>query len=276
MKQRILTALWGIPFLLAFIWFEIPRLHFPLFVVLAAVIAALGLLEFYGLARQLGGQPPAWLGVVLCVFFVVSPHFEARFDVDWVAPSVLGLAVVVPVAWTFFSSRGRFAFGWAWTVAGILYLGWTLSHYVALRELDQGREWVVLALFSTFACDAGAFLVGRVWGRLALAPSISPAKTWEGAVGGLLAAPAAALIIYALLEVAGAPLPASPVEIMGLGFLIGIFGQLGDLFESLIKRRAGVKDSGALLPGHGGVLDRLDSVVFTGVIVYYYVLWIAG
>ena len=159
-------------------------------------------------------------------------------------------------------------------MAGILYMGWMLSHYVTLRELDHGRELVLLVLFSTFACDTLAFFVGRTWGRHLMAPVISPKKTWEGAAAGFAAAIAAALALRSLLNLGDWELPLSYVQTVVLGCLIGVFAQLGDLLESLIKRRAGAKDSGRLMPGHGGILDRIDSLVFTGAIVYYYVIWV--
>jgi CDP-diglyceride synthetase len=170
--------------------------------------------------------------------------------------------------------RQRVVASWAWTLAGILYMGWMLSHYVTLRELDHGRELVLLVLFSTFACDTVAFLIGRTWGRHLMAPAISPKKTWEGAVAGFGGAVAAALALRSLLNLGDWELPLSYIQTVALGCLIGLFAQLGDLLESLIKRRAGAKDSGRLMPGHGGILDRVDSLVFTGAIVYYYVIWV--
>jgi phosphatidate cytidylyltransferase len=165
--------------------------------------------------------------------------------------------------------------GWAWTIAGILYVGWLLSYFVALRNVDPvnlevGRNWVFFALFTTFGSDTTAFFVGRALGRHHLAPHISPGKTWEGAIGGVFGA-----IIVSLLFTLPTPLslPLGYGQAILLGLVVSIFGQLGDLTESLLKRNMGVKDSGKLLPGHGGFLDRIDSVVFAGVVVYYYVIW---
>jgi len=275
MKQRIVTALWGIPLLLAFVWFDTP--WFSPLIFLVAALAALGALEFYRLAAFSGGQPLTLFGLVWTLLFIVSARLDATYEVDYLAPSLLGSAVALPLIWLSLRPREGALVSWAWTLAGILYVGWMLSHYVALREegeLDQGREWVIFALFSAFACDTAAFFVGRAWGRRSLAPTISPGKTWEGAIGGFIAAPAAALILYTLLDVAGLSLPLNYAQTILLGCLIGLFAQLGDLSESLLKRRAGVKDSGSLVPGHGGILDRIDSLVFAGVIVYYYVIWV--
>jgi phosphatidate cytidylyltransferase len=159
--------------------------------------------------------------------------------------------------------------GWAWVMGGILYVGWLLGILVALR-LEAGRDWVFLVLFATFGSDTAAFFVGRTWGKHKLAPRISPGKTWEGAVAGVIGG-----VIIGLLFTIATPLqlPLSYWEAVLLGVLISVFGQFGDLAESLLKRSTGVKDSGSLMPGHGGLLDRMDSVVFAGVVVYLYYIF---
>ena len=163
-------------------------------------------------------------------------------------------------------------------MAGILYIGWLLSYMVALRlepgttaSPDAGRNFVFLALFTTFGSDTAAYFIGRALGKHKLAPQISPGKTWEGAIAGLFGA-----VIISLLFTLNTPLqlPLSYGQAILLGVLISIFGQLGDLAESLLKRNSGVKDSGSLMPGHGGLLDRMDSVVFAGVVVYLYYIFI--
>ena len=135
----------------------------------------------------------------------------------------------------------------------------------------MGREWVFYALLVTFATDTFAYFIGKTWGRHKLAPDISPKKTVEGAIGGLVGA-----AVISVLAVWLFGLPVNYGIAVVLGILISIFGQVGDLFESLFKRNMGVKDSGNSLPGHGGFLDRIDSIVFTGVFVYYYVVLFVG
>ena len=268
MKQRILTALWALPLLLLFVWFDTP--WFPLIIILVTALVIVGSLEFYRLAVLSNGQPVATVGLVWALIFVVAANFEASY----LDASVVASAVMVPGIAVLVLRREKRVSAWAWTVAGIFYVGWALSHYVSLRELDFGRNWVILAVLSTFACDTCAFLVGRRFGRRRFAPSISPGKTWEGAVAGLAAAVAAAVALRFLLNVGAWTLPIGYLHCVILGVLIGIAAQAGDLLESLMKRRAGVKDAGTFLPGHGGILDRLDSLVLTGVIVYYYVIWV--
>jgi len=261
LKQRLITALWGVPLLVTVIWFGPPWL----FAFMVGVGAILGVAEFYHLASQGGEQPFTLFGFIFTALFIVNAYFNCAYT----AP-LLAAAVVFSLLWLLARSSGQRTFtSWSWTLAGMLYVGWLLSHYVALRELTQGKEWVLFVLSSTFACDTGAFLVGRAWGRHRLAPTISPAKTWEGTVGGFVAAVAAAMILGALLRL---PLRGYG-EVVLLGCVVGIFAQLGDLVESLFKRNMGVKDSGSLIPGHGGILDRVDSIVFTGVVIYYYLVW---
>jgi len=174
---------------------------------------------------------------------------------------------VLPLIWLVLRQRVEGAFtGWAWMVAGFLYVGWMLSFLVALR-LEAGRNWMFFALFTTFSSDTAAYFVGRVLGRHRLAPQISPHKSWEGAIGGLLGA-----ALMSLLFTLSTPLQITLSIGQGivLALLVSVFGQIGDLAESLLKRNTGVKESGNSIPGHGGFLDRMDSVVFAGVVVYLY------
>ena len=263
LKRRVITALCGIPLLIAAVWFDQP---IPWFTVLVAILGVPAAFEFYRLVATSGVKPLTYFGIIWTLLFILSPHF----NYDFLIPILLTSSVVLPLILLLFRQRKEAAFaGWAWTVAGILYIGWLLSHLVALRNLDGGRDWIFLALFTNFGSDTVAFLIGRALGRHRLAPAISPRKTWEGAVAGVVGAIIASLILAVLLN-----LPINYGQAVLLGLAVSIFGQFGDLAESLLKRNMGVKDSGKLLPGHGGLLDRLDSVVFAGVVVYYYVIWI--
>ena len=143
-------------------------------------------------------------------------------------------------------------------------MGWLLSYLVMLR-IEVGSGWVFLAFFTVFCSDTAAYFVGRALGRHPLASRISPSKTWEGAIGGILGSIIASLILVNILF-----LSLGFWEAVLLGLLVSIFGQTGDLLESLFKRRMKIKESGKLVPGHGGLLDRMDSVVFAGVVVYLY------
>ena len=221
--------------------------------------------------------PLTYFGIVWVLLLIISRNSDLlsfvkpHFDTSLIVPLLLTSAVVIPLIWLVMRPQKEDAFTrWAWTIAGIFYVGWLLSHWVALRGLDDGRNWVFFALFTTFASDTTAFLVGRVAGKHHLAPRVSPGKTWEGAIAGSAAAIAASLIFIMPTPFT---LHLSYAQAMPLALLVSIFGQLGDFVESLLKRNVGVKDSGKLIPGHGGILDRLDSIVFAGLVVYYYVIW---
>jgi len=269
LKKRIITALWGIPLLTTIIWFGEPW-----FTILVAIWGLLAAFEFYRMVAASKVSPLTYFGLIWTLLFILSPHL----DYDTLIPFLLTSAVILSLIWLLLRRQKEGAFiGWVWTMGGILYIGWLLSYFVALRggysplsitETD-GRNWVFLALFTTFASDTAAFFVGRALGKHHLAPRISPGKTWEGAIAGVFGA-----IIISLLFTISTPLqlPLTYWQTILLGLLVSVFGQLGDLVESLLKRNMGVKESGKLIPGHGGVLDRIDSVVFAGIVVYYYVL----
>jgi phosphatidate cytidylyltransferase len=256
LRHRILTAVVGLPLLIAIIWFG-----GPWFTVLIAAIAGLATWEFYRMAGSLKVQPLIYFGIAWVLLIIASPNCPYPATL----PFLITSAIIISLMWLLFSRPRDQAFtNWAWTMAAIFYIGWMLSYWVQLRNLEAGRQLVFLAMFTTFASDTSAFFIGRTWGKHALAPSISSGKTWEGAAGGLVASILASLIIGVIFT-----LPFSHWQTALIGLIISIFAQLGDLVESLLKRNSGVKDAGKLVPGHGGVLDRVDSLIFTGVIVYY-------
>jgi len=234
LKKRVITALWGIPLLIAAVWFGTPW-----FTILVAIWGLLAVFEFYNMVAVSKTPPLTYFGLIWTLLFILSPH--CRYD--FLMPLLLTSAVILSLICLLLLPQKEKAFaGWAWTMAGILYVGWLLSYFVALRGLDAGRDWVFLALFTTFGSDTAAFFAGRALGRHRLAPRISPGKTWEGAIAGIFGA-----IIVSLLFTMLTPL--SYGQAIFLGLLVSVFGQLGDLVESLLKRNMGVKDSGKLIPG---------------------------
>ena len=269
LKKRVIFAIGGIPLLIAAVWFDQPL---PWFTVLVAIWGLLAAFEFYKMVATAKVPPLIYFGLIWVLLFILSPHF----DYVILTPLLLTSAVILPLIWFIFRPQKEAFTSWAWTIAGILYLGWLLSHFVALRGLEiptipsAGRNLVFFALFTTFASDTAAFFIGRALGKHKLAPNISPGKTWEGAIAGIFGA-----IIISLFFTLPTPLvlPLNYGQAILLGLLVSILGQLGDLIESLLKRNMGVKDSSRLIPGHGGFLDRIDSVVFAGVVVYYYAIW---
>ena len=268
MKQRIITALWGLPLLAILLLLEVG--DFPLLILAVAFGVIVGSLEFYRLARLAEGEPLTGLGVVLAAGYIVTAHVDS----DRFTGILLAATVLLPLFWLHFvATGGKVRLRWTWTVAGILYVGWMLSRYVSMRELDDGTQWVFLTLVCVFLCDTGAYFGGRAFGKHKMAPTISPKKTWEGAVSGFIWAVGAAMLFKLILVSLDQDLPLSYLEAALLGGVVSIVGQIGDLCESQLKRKADVKDSGNVFPGHGGVLDRLDSLLPAGVVVYYYALW---
>ena len=223
------------------------------------------------MAGQAGRRPLNPVAVIWAVALVVAGHLIADgYSGAATLSTALGLGALVSLGFHLVRLR-RDGGLWDWAVtAGVaLYVGGLLAYGPLLRGLEQGREWVLLMLLATFATDTGAFTSGRLMGRRPLAPSVSPGKTWEGAIGGLLAALGASVgLAYAF------DLGISWGEALALGAMVGIVGQMGDLLESRVKRAAGAKESGWLIPGHGGVLDRIDSIVLNLPVVYYFVIWV--
>ncbi|MFC1914965.1 phosphatidate cytidylyltransferase [Chloroflexota bacterium] len=271
LKKRIVTALWGIPLITVVIWFGEPW-----FTILITVLGALAVIEFYRLVAAAKVSPFTYFGIILTILFILSRNsdllsvLQPYLDPILVTPLLLTSAVALSLIRLLLRPQRESAFlKWAWTIAGILYVGWLLSHMVALRGLDDGRNWVFFALFATFASDTAAFFAGRALGKHHLAPAVSPGKTWEGAIAGVIGAIAISLFFMLPTPLS---LHFSYGQAILLGILVSVFGQLGDLIESLFKRNMEVKESSRLVPGHGGILDRMDSIVFAGIVVYYYAI----
>ncbi|HET9224271.1 MAG TPA: phosphatidate cytidylyltransferase [Roseiflexaceae bacterium] len=280
LASRVLSALVLLPVIALLVWWSI----WP---VVVAVVAAtfIGLLELYS-AFTAGGYRPhtaLGIGIGLAVVLAVALRLVISYDL---LPLVLTLAIMVSLIAALFRRNQEGALpAWALTVAGALYIGWLLSHFIMLRALDKpllpapltplriepGAAWVYLTLAITFLQDTTAYFVGRSLGRHKLAPTLSPKKTWEGAAGGMIGAIVGSLACVLLLG-----LPISLGAGVVLGVVGGIVGPLGDLAESLIKRQVGLKDAGQIIPGHGGVLDRADSLLFTAPALYYLILLFAG
>ena len=267
LKHRLITAAVGVPLVILAIWFGDP---WPWFTLLIAAVALAGTYEFYHIANFDSKEPLIYLGLLWSLALVLTPHYKY--------PDVLSIVVTAAmlislICLLFRPAREKAFHDWAWTIVGALYVGWMLSYWLNLRGLEDGRNWVYLAMLTTFANDTGAFFIGRARGKHKLAPTISPGKTREGAIGGLTSAILAAIIVALVLNLIS-PFTFKYWQIVLLGFLVSLFAQLGDLVESLLKRNTGVKESGNLLPGHGGILDRFDSLIFVGAVVYYYVIWV--
>jgi phosphatidate cytidylyltransferase len=230
---------------------------------LALILGGLALWEFIGLSEGMGSRAPGWLLFPLGIFFIYSGTVLKDISVTL----VLSLALVGGLAAFLVVPGRRQGLGrWAMGMAGALYIGMPFNYYLLLyTSKPHGLVWALFTILAVVACDAAALLVGSRIGRHPFFATISPKKTVEGAIAGVLGAVAVMLIgVSAVIGL-------SPIHAIALGLLVGVSAQVGDLVESQMKRIAEVKDSSNLIPGHGGVLDRLDSILFPPILVYFYV-----
>lgn len=261
LNKRMVTAFPLLAVLVALVW--VPFLAFP-FALVTSAMAGIGIYEYCAMARRLGA--PGDTGVAMGLGAVVT--FSGWFGSLSFSAMTLSLAVMVLVG--LHMARGRQSLaGIAVGGFSLVYIGWFGAHFVLLRGLPQGAGLVTLLVSAVGLTDAGAYIFGSLLGKHKMAPSISPGKSWEGAAAGLGCALAAMGVLYGLSLVWGA-MPQWPLwRYVAMGALLSVLGQAGDLAESCLKRSAGVKDSGALFPGHGGVMDRCDSYLFAAPILYY-------
>ncbi len=261
--QRVLFAAVAIPVLVAVVWWAPSWLFVTL--VLAVVLVAQS--ELYQMFARVGVTADVGSGLILGGLVVLAFAGGARRA--WLVSLALSLAVAGTLALAL-RRPARRGFDWggvALTLLGICYCAWLLGHAIWLRGLPGGAALTLFGLAVTWSGETAAYFVGRRWGRRKLAPRISPAKTVEGAVAQLLTSVATALVAAAAVPLRGV----TPPHALGLGVTLGLLGQIGDLAESFLKRSAETKDASGLLPGHGGLLDRLDSLLFNVPALYYYV-----
>ncbi len=239
------------------------------FLILIDVIILLGLGEFFRLMAAKGYRPSRLLGYAGAL--AVSLHaFRGGPALMLLVTAILLLIMMREV---FRPQVEEALSNIAVTVFGVMYVGWLGSHFVMLRELpgtvgldpQLGARLVFFAALVIWVCDTMAYIVGILIGRRRLAPAISPAKTWSGAIGGLVGGALAGWLAAKTFLPIITPLAGGL-----LGLTSALLGQFGDLVESLLKRDAGLKDSARLLPGHGGVLDRMDSLLFSVPFLYYW------
>lgn len=276
LARRAVVAVIGAPIALGIIWLGGAPLA-----TLAGALAGIAAWEYYRIARDGGSTPMSVVGIVLSVMIPLAVHAQQLgvFAVPLVIWILVPLFVLALTIWTR-GVDGKPLGAAATTVFGALYTGGTLSYLYALRYFGYavgdtaGALVVIMPVVLTWASDTGAYFTGRVLGGPKLIPSVSPAKTVSGAIGAVVATVGACAAFVHFLLKPQAQLAFSPTGLIIFAVCISMTAQIGDLTESLLKREAGVKDSGTLIPGHGGVLDRLDSLFFVLPVSYalYYAL----
>ncbi len=240
-----------------------------LFDLVLAFIFTLAVYEFVQLMK-LGKFAP---NLVFATAFVWVMLFDAVLPRLSLSRPALALLLIAALTWQMRSRNGSPTANWALTVAGGVYLGIAGAHFILIRELNNGAWWLMMALAGTWLADSGAYLVGRKFGVHKMTPTLSPKKSWEGLAGGA----AFGVIIGALLAVALSLVLKIDIPWWAgaaLGLIGALIGVLGDLSISMMKREVGAKDTGHIIPGHGGVLDRLDSLLFTIIVSYYFIVWV--
>lgn len=258
LKSRVLTASVGIPLLVLLVGWGPSWLFIGFFVALNAV----ALREYFAMAFPGNASEQLW-----GILFGLSLSLVVLFP--RVSDGELGLSLLLVLFFSIYVFiPGKLPQRWnrlAWTLLGAVYLGYLLPHWVLLFRMPHGRGWVFFVLLVIMMGDTAAYLAGTLLGKRKLAPEISPGKTIEGAlgyvVGGVVGGCLGARFLITEL---------GTIEVVALAGMLSIMGQLGDLFESLMKRVFVVKDSGTSLPGHGGLLDRLDSLIFPAVFATTY------
>ncbi|MHB1191336.1 MAG: phosphatidate cytidylyltransferase, partial [Armatimonadota bacterium] len=274
MILRFMSGIIGIPLLILLVFVK----EGTPFVLGIGVISIIGVQEFYRGVRKTGADPQDWVGLASALLFLFAAL--DRFDARGVSmQGVLTLFVIVTLLIELLRSHRSPLKNLGSTFLGAVYVGYLFSYLVAIRSIHHNPDsfhlpgipwsipvggWFVLFVaFAAWAADTGAYLVGHKWGAHKLAPILSPGKSWEGLFAGIASC---VLVTILMARPVGIPI----AHAIALGFAIGIAGLVGDLAESSMKRDIGIKDFGSILPGHGGILDRFDGLLFAAPMFYYY------
>ncbi len=269
LRTRLITAAVLIPIAVGLVYLGgLPYLA------LVGGLLSIAEIEFGQLMQRVAFRPNLAFGLAMLWVWLLDAEFPA-----WglLQPGIAVL-VLAALGWQLRRRQGSPVADWALTVTGGLYLGLCGACLVRLRGLEpDGMWWTFVVLPAIMLADTAAYLCGRRWGRHKMARALSPGKTWEGYAAGIITGAVFGALLppfYNLWATPGSGLSSTHGAILGV--VIAVVAPLGDLGVSMIKRFAGVKDSGTIIPGHGGALDRVDSILWAGVIGFYYVLWIVA
>ncbi len=273
LSSRMFVNFLGVPGILLLIY-----LGGPWFLVFVTVVSLMALYEFYRLVGHNEVSPHVWVGLLACVILLLFHYGKIYPDFDNINWHHILIGLVLLVGFLeLFSGKEHATANITYTLAGILYVPLLIGTMVTLRNIDSGGAetgyYLTMVLFvCVWTCDSAAYIFGKKWGKGKILEKVSPKKTWVGGVAGLITA-----IVVAVIFLQAQFIPNDTISIIdaiAIGGIVGIFGQAGDFVESLMKRDAGVKDSGAFLLGHGGVLDRFDSLIVATPLVYLYYIYV--
>lgn len=261
LAKRVGVAIFGIPIVLLAIYFGNWFL-----VSVIGIVQAVALWEFYGLSEKKGFFPLKYLGILWVLLILFFIQIKGIGTLSWIW--LIGFLAILLVE--LFHNKPHAIANAGITLLGVVYLS-LFSFFLLLRNYptpEVGRKILFLIIIGIWLCDTAAYFVGITLGKSRLFPRVSPQKTWEGAIAGFITS----IFFAVFFQYKWLPMLDWKKGVI-LGILIGIFSQLGDLVESLFKRDAEVKDASGLFPGHGGMLDRFDSPLFVGPVVYLYLIW---
>lgn len=276
MAVRIGVGLAGSVFFLTLVFVQRSGLPFALAV---ALFSILGVSELYRAVQRQNGEPTEFIGYIACVVFQFAAWKNAGTVFQAYVPAIFVVLLIAALLSELVKKRPHPLLNVGATLLGAVWVGWMLSYLTLIRSTSlpgisppipgtTTPEWLVVFVSgATWLADTGALFTGRFFGRNKLAPRISPSKTWEGSVGGLIVSAAFGCSLGHWIHLDFG-------HSLALSLLCGVFGQVGDLCESALKRDLGVKDFGVIFPGHGGVLDRVDSLLFAAPLAYYYLIFV--
>ena len=263
--QRTLVSLVMLPVSLVVVFYG--GWFYALVLALVFAVAA----SEYATLMQAGGHKPAGFVLITAVaVFILARHQDE--DSWWLLPMAIMVAMIFHV-WAYDRGRDEAGSDFITSIAGIFYIGVLGSYYITLRALPNGMWWVMLTLPAVMLADSGAYLFGSRFGRHKLTRRVSPKKSWEGYIGGILSAAIGTPLLALAYHQFGMSMLITWWQAAVLGAVLGILTLFGDLGVSMLKRQVGVKDTGTLLPGHGGVFDRTDSWLWGAPLAYFLVIW---
>jgi phosphatidate cytidylyltransferase len=267
--KRVLVVLILLPIGLFFIFLGGP--YFAALITLGMILAALE----YSRLMQISGHQPATILILISVGLLCIGRAWNEFSSASILISLIILTLLTYHLLAYEKGQDRSATNFGVSLAGVLYIGWIGAYLISLRNLDNGEYWLLLCLIIVWIADSAAYFIGKRWGKHKLSPRLSPKKSWEGYLAGIVFGTLAGFLIgWGMGNRLGSGSGFSMFNGLILGILLSSLTTLGDLGESMIKRQSGEKDSGSLLPGHGGVFDRIDSWLWAGVIGYTIITWL--